>query len=156
RGEFVTLDGPLQLKKTLTRAERGYEALHEALGVRQKQALPELEYGLGDSMAQEVWVRKGPKEGEQIAVQHLDLTEQLVKSEVQTCKVLGSKVSLAGGVRSRVYEVENEWRDKNLKSLSRLDENGLILSDQVAVFELRLEPEAKAKDTQYSQDLFVM
>jgi hypothetical protein len=156
RGEFVTGDKNLLIKKTLTRAGQGYEVLHEAPGVRQKQALPELEYGLPDALAEEAWIRAGPKLKDQVAFTIIDLTEALAKADVQVCTLLGSKKSLVGGVEVQVYEVENAWRGKDIKSLARLDANGVVLSDQVAVFELRLEPEAKAKDTEYSQDLFVM
>jgi protein-glutamine gamma-glutamyltransferase len=156
RGELLSADGTLKLKKILTRAAPGYEVVHEGIGVRQKQALPNLVYGLSDALAQEMWIRKGPKANDKISFTNLDLTDQDVKIDVQTCKLLGSKTSLAAGVQTRVYEVENTWRDKNLKSLSRLDETGLILSDQLAVFELRLEPEEQAKNTEFSQDLFVM
>jgi hypothetical protein len=156
RGEMSSFDGNVRQKKIVTRAAKGYELVHEAPGVRQKQELPELVYGLPDSMAEEIWVRQGPQVKDSIAVNSLDLTEQRVKLDVQTCKVIERKTSLAKGVTTHVYEIENAWRDKGIKSLARLDETGLILSDQVAVFELRLESEAKAKDTQFSQDLFVM
>jgi hypothetical protein len=156
RGELISSDSNLASKKTLTRAAKGYEVIHEGVGVRQKQGLEDLEYGLPDAMAEEMWVRSGPKERDKIAFTSLDLTEPLLKIDVQTCTVLGRKTSLAGGVEVHVYEIENAWRGKDIKSLSRLDSNGVVLSDQVAIFEMRLEPEAKAKDTHFSQDLFVM
>jgi hypothetical protein len=101
-------------------------------------------------------VRRGPREGEQIAITDIDMTEAQIKVELQNCKLLGSKTSLAGGVRVRLFEVENEWRERGLKAVSRLDEKGLILSDHLPPFERRLEPEAQAKNIEYSQDLFVM
>lgn len=156
RGELVSKDSNLALKKTITPAAKGYEVVHELQGVRQKQALPDLVYGLSDALAEEMWIRSGPKVKDRIAFTSLDLSEAQTKVDVQMCTVLGKKTSLTGGVEVHVYEVENAWKAKDIKSLSRLDASGVVLSDQIAVFELRLEPEAKAKNTEYSQDLFVM
>lgn len=154
--EVTSNDASLGSKKTLTRTAKGYEVLHEAQGVRHKEVLEGTEYSLADSMAQEAWVRKNPQVGDRIAIVNLDLTEAKAKFDTQTCKVLGSKKSLAGGVPVHVFEIESEWRDKGIKSLARVDAKGTILSDQLAIFELRLESEAEAKNTTYSHDLFVM
>jgi len=52
--------------------------------------------------------------------------------------------------------METESRKEKLKSLARHDAQGRMLSGTIVIFELRAETEEQAKNTQYSQDLFVL
>jgi len=55
-----------------------------------------------------------------------------------------------------VYEIAEDWNDGAVKTLGRMDADGLTLSQEVLAFELRREPEEQAKNTEFSQDLFVL
>lgn len=154
RGELLQDDGKVKQRTTVTKSKEGYEAVHEASGEVRKKLLKEIDYCLADALAGDLWIRSGPKAGARISVRHFDLMDQ--KMDTQDSKLLAVQESIAKGVKVRTYTVETASRAKKIKAVSRHDQTGLLLSDQVAVFELRLESEQQAKDTRYSADLFVM
>jgi hypothetical protein len=152
---LVEKSGPIEKKTAITRVRgMGYEAVHEVGGEKRTTLLKDIDYTLADASATEVWVRGAPKIGDVVVTRNFD-PEQL-KMDVHTNKVLSSKKSLAGGVQVHFYEVETNSKLRQIKSLNRYDDQGTTLSANIVIFELRKETEEQARDTQYSQDLFVM
>jgi protein-glutamine gamma-glutamyltransferase len=152
-GEFTQSDGMTRQKISLARKGDGYELTHEAGGQKQTKQHGPIDYTLADSMAAELWIRRGPKVGDEMAHRDFDLQE--LKLDIQRSKVKAIKTSLAGGVKVRYYEIESESDRQMIQILSRNDDQGRMLSGQFAIFEMRLEPEEEAKNAAYSQDLFV-
>jgi protein-glutamine gamma-glutamyltransferase len=152
-GDFTQKDGMTTLKLKLEGKGEGFELTHEAGGVKQTKKHGPIDYTLADSMAAELWVRRGPKVGDELTHKDFDLQE--LKLDKQHSKVKAVKNSLAGGVKVRYFEIESESERQMLQILSRNDDQGRMLSGQFAIFEMRLEPEQEAKNAAYSQDLFV-
>jgi transglutaminase-like putative cysteine protease len=151
---LVQKGGPVEETIKFALTTDGYQAVHQAAGEKREVLLKGIDFTLADASATEMWVRKKPKVGAEVVVQSFDLSE--MKIDLQANKVVADKTSLAGGVRTHFYEVESQSKLREIKSLSRYDDQGNTLSATILLFELRMEPEAQAKDTQYSQDLFVM
>jgi hypothetical protein len=140
-------------KITLKRKGERFEVTHQAGNVTNTKEHGPIDYTLADSMASELWIRRGPKVGDQVF--HRDFNLQELRQDIMRSKVKGIKTSLAGGVKVRYFEVESESQREKILVLSRNDDQGRMLSGEFAIFELRLEPEEQAKNTGYSQDLFV-
>lgn len=155
QGEMVQRNDPTPPQKTvLTRNDKGFEVIYTTGGETIKKQIADPDYTLADSLAPDLWIRRGPKDGAMAVARTLDLTDQKIYK--LTSKVLGSKTSLVGGIKVRYFEVENESSKEMLKFLTRHDDQGRTLSSNIAIFELRLESEEDAKNTEYSQDLFVL
>jgi protein-glutamine gamma-glutamyltransferase len=138
----------------LVRKDKGFDFTYRTGKETTKKQIADLDYTLADSLAADLWIRSGPKVGDKATFKQLDVKE--AKLETQTCTVLSIKNSLVGGVNVRYYEVENENSKDHLKFLTRHDDQGRTLSSVIAIFEMRLETEEQAKNTEYSQDLFVL
>lgn len=153
---LIEKSGPIEKKTTFIWNEKEgvYDTVHEAGGEKRAGVLKNIDYTMGDASATEVWVRSNPAVGAVVVTRSFDPSEQ--KMDEQTNKVLSSKRSLAGGVKVHFFEVETESKLRQFKTLSRYDDQGNTLSADVLIFELRKETEEQAKDTQYSQDLFVL
>ncbi len=154
KGELEKKDDSSTSRTLLTRTDKGFETAVRVGKEQVKKELEPIDYTLADSLAAELWVRRQPKRGATINFRQFDLLD--LKVTTMTTKVLGSKTSLVGGVPIRYYELENENNKDRLKFLTRHDDQGRTLSSQVAIFEFRLETEEQAKNTEYSQDLFVL
>lgn len=142
-------------KTTFTwRSGLDYDSVHEVAGQKRTELIEGIDYTLADASGTEVWVQQNPKIGDTIRSRNFDPSDS--KMDVHVSKILSSKESLAGGVKVRFYEVETEAKLHEIKSISRYDDQGNTLSAVIAVFELRREKEEQAKDTEYSQDLFVL
>jgi hypothetical protein len=147
-------DGKVSKKIRAKRVENGFEYTIEASGAKRTRQVGDLEFTLADSLASELWIRSAPKVGEQILVKDLDVEDW--KRDQTKFTIKNIKTSLVGGVEVKYSEVESESQKYMLKLLARHDSTGKMLSGFLAIFELRLEPEAQAKNTEYSQDLFVL
>jgi hypothetical protein len=156
RTVLIEKSGPMSKKTTFTwnDKEGTYTTVHEVGGESRKSVLKDIDYTMADASATEVWVRGKPEVGATVVTRSFDPSE--TKMDAQTNKILSSKRSLAGGVKVHFYEVETISKLRDFKTLSRYDDQGNTLSADVLIFELRKETEEQAKDTQYSQDLFVM
>jgi len=152
RGDFVQSDGRVKVTIAIERDGDGFKITQVAGGVTQKKDHGPIDYTYLDSTASERWVRQAPKEGDSIATK--DFSMQELKIEPQTNKVKSIKTSLVGGVPVKYYEIETE--SKQLTMLSRHDDQGRLLSGKFAVFDIRLEPEDQAKNSDFSADLFVL
>jgi hypothetical protein len=149
-------NGPAEKRTTVTWRpdDKAYEAVHEVAGQKRVERLKDVDYTLADSSATEIWVLKKPAVGDVVVTRSFDPSD--LKMDVQTNKVVSSKRSLVGGVNVHFYEVESVSKLRQFKALNRYDDQGNTLSAVVMIFELRKETEEQAKDTQYSQDLFVL
>jgi hypothetical protein len=155
RGLLVVKSGGNEKTTTLSwvSEKSAYESVHEAGGQKRTELLKDIDYTLHDASATEVWVRGNPKVGAVVVTRSFDIEE--AKIDAQTNKVMTIKEALVSGVNVRFFEVETDSKIREFKSLSRYDNEGVTLSADVLIFELRRESEKEAKDTQYSQDLFV-
>jgi hypothetical protein len=153
-GTFQQSDNGAGPKIRAVRNDKGFLHEVEAAGRKRSRQLDDFDYTLADVMASEVWVRGVPKVNEQIFVRDLDLQEG--KRDRTRHKVLAVKNSLVNGVEVKYFELESESQKDMLAVLSRTDADGHLLSGSFAIFELRQEPEAQAKNTQFSKDLFVL
>ncbi|MCI0639774.1 MAG: transglutaminase-like domain-containing protein [Gemmataceae bacterium] len=154
-GTFEQKSGPVAQKTALVRNDKGFAVTHSVGKEITKKQIAPADYNLADAMASEMWIRQGAKPGAKI--EYADFDMQDLKTQTQTSKILSSKTSLVGGVEIRYFEVETESSKEKLRIQSRHDDQGRLLSGQFAgIFELRMESEEQAKNTEYSQDLFVL
>ncbi len=141
-------------KTTVTRTETGFEASQSADGETKTKQLGKLDFTLADALTPTLWVRRGPKVGDQITSRDFDFDQ--LKLEAQRRKVLAVKTSLAEGVKMTYREVEMTTAKINLPMLERYNQQGRLLSGKMAgLVELRSESEAQAKNIELSTDLFV-
>jgi protein-glutamine gamma-glutamyltransferase len=133
----------------------GYTATITTNGAKRTKTIAKLDFTLADSLAADVWVRGPRKPGEKIVAREIDLEE--LKTYLSTHTLIASKTVLTGGVEVFFHEVESVSEKLPVKSLSRLDRKGRMLSSTFAeVFEMRKESEKDAKNTEYSADVFVL
>jgi hypothetical protein len=71
-------------------------------------------------------------------------------------RVVAQKTSLANGIKVEYLEVETELPKERITVLFRYDRAGRTLSGQLAIFDIRRETEEQAKNTEFSQDVFVL
>ena len=152
RGEFSQSDGKEKVKITVERKGDRFDVTHQAGGETTKKDHGPIDYTFVDATETERWIRNGPKEGSKVESKDLNLQE--LKIEPQTSTAKSVKKSLVAGVDVKYYEVETV--SKQISMLSRYDEQGRMLSGKFVVFDIRLEPEQQAKNTEFSQDLFVL
>jgi len=154
RGEQTMNDGNSKKSTLLLRNGEKFDVTFNIGGEQSKKKIDALAYDLPDAMASERWIRSAPKQGSTLVYKDLDLDE--VKIDQTTSTLVAEKVSLVNGVKVKFYEVKSRSTRNPVDMLARHDDKGRMLSGNFAIFEVRAEPEAKAKDTQYSQDLFVL
>ena len=147
-------DGDTISKITATRQGKSFDYVFAAAGKERSRKEAEPMFSLADNFAAEVWLRSAPKIGDKILARDLDLEDWMLDPSQNTVKNI--KTSLVGGVEVKYYEVETESRKHKITYLSRFDGTGKMLSSHIAIFELRKETEAQAKNTEFSQDLFVL
>lgn len=141
-------------KYTLVRNPGGFEYTLENDAEKSTKMIGDIDYDLADALAADLWIQRGPAAGTKATFKQFDVKD--AKTYTIASKVLGAKSSLAGGVKVRYFEVENVSAKDMLTYLTRHDDQGRMLSNVIAIFELRLEPEDQAKSIEYSQDLFVL
>ncbi|MBX9679454.1 MAG: transglutaminase-like domain-containing protein [Gemmataceae bacterium] len=154
RGEFKQVDSSTKLHLTLERKGNGFRKVLKVGNEVRESDVPAINYMLADAMASEVWLRRRPKEGDEITYRDFDIQDQ--KIEGQKAKVLSVKSAIANGVPVKYYEIDSQSKRDMLSILSRHDDTGRMLSGKFAIFELRLESEEEAKNTTFSQDLFIL
>ncbi|MBI3407295.1 MAG: lasso peptide biosynthesis protein [Planctomycetes bacterium] len=162
KAPYMLLDGELQIKAggstqkiTLTKTEKGYKASAQTGDATNVIPVGKIEYSLADSMAQETWLKKEPRQGAEIVTRELDMEK--LEIQPQKCTLLSTKDSLVGGVNVRYFEVKTLNLKTKVDLLARYDNQGKLLSGVMAdKFEIRRETEEQAKDTKYSRDLFVL
>lgn len=154
-GTSFQADGNIKKTVRLVRTPRGLEFVSGAGADERRRPAPAADYTLADALTVELWLKRGPKVGDRIA--HRDFEFETGKADVTRAKVLSEKTSLAKGVKVRYFEVEAVSDRDGIVFTSVYEETGRLLSGRFAnVFEMRLESEEQAKNTTYSQDLFVL
>ena len=155
RAEKDERNEPAPPKKTLLlRKGQGFEYSYRTGQEVSRKQIADVDYTLADALASDLWVRRGPKQGDKAVFKQFDVTDG--KTHALKCKILGTKSSLVAGVKVRYFEVEIVSSKEQLTYLTRLDDQGRTLSSVIAIFEIRAETEEQAKNTEYSQDLFVL
>lgn len=155
RAEARQTAGEVTIRTTVEKADKGYRVIRVLGKIENKSHLDDIDYTLADALVSELWLRSGPKEGE--SVHFRDFSMEDLRVETQTAKVLERKKSLVQGVPVTFFEVEAVTsRSKKTPMKSLHDEQGRLLSGQVAIFEMRKETEDQAKNTEYAADLFVL
>ena len=153
--EYQQRNDPAPLEKILlARNDKGFEYTYRTGAVVSRKQVPDIDYTLADALGPDLWIRRGPKEGAKASFKNFDIKD--AKIHKLASKVLGTKSSLVAGVNVRYFEVENVSSKEMLKYLTRHDDQGRTLSSVIAIFDLRLETEEQAKNTEFSQDLFVL
>lgn len=153
-GHAEESDGKTKQITRLTRTDKGYEHVH-IIGKREKkQLVDKLDFTLADAMTQEMWVKKGIQVGDRTSTRTIELKD--LEMPISNHKVLAKKSSLVSGVKVDFYEIETTLTKTKLTILARWDSTGHMLSGVMAIFELRKETEEQAKNTEFSQDLFVL
>ena len=121
-------------------------------GPPQTVDLPGFEYGLADELAASLWVRRRPAAGARLAHPRLEADRGELHTEVLTVQAVEER--RAAGVPFTVWRVK--WvgqRDEQGAQL--LDGRGVVLAaDMQGVCEMRLEPEAVAREPGAAADLF--
>ncbi|MFO0863328.1 MAG: hypothetical protein U0744_01475 [Gemmataceae bacterium] len=110
--------------------------------------VPAIHYALSDAMASEVWIRRGPKEGDEITYRDFDIQEQKIEAR--------EGENPLGGIASIPVKYYESIRNPNatcFRSSRATTTSGRMLSGKFAIFELRLESEADTKNTTFSKDL---
>jgi hypothetical protein len=155
RAEITENMGAFKEHYLLTRSAKGFLlTLRAGQDTHTRQAAA-IDYTLADSLSDEIWLRRGPRPGDRIRTRSFDVKE--LEMDVSTSKLVATKTSQVKGVRVVYHEVESVSRKEKITVLVRYDQKGRKLSGIMGGFiELRLEPEAEAKNTQYSADLFVL
>lgn len=152
---YQEASGPMGTDFVLTRTGPDAFDVVQTVGKNvRKRAVPNIDYTLQDAMTTELWIKRGAAKDSEIVSRDLELKEQ--KVEPQKSKMLAVKTSLVGGVDVKFYEVESTSSHDQVKVVSRHDADGKLLSGNIAIFELRAEPEEQAKNSEYSKDLFVL
>jgi hypothetical protein len=155
-GSYEESAGPGTTKFTYQRTgPKAYDVLQTVGRESRKRAVNDLDYTFADSLATEVWIRRNPALGDEITSRDFEPKDQ--KIEKQWSKILDAKKTLVGGVDVRIFELKSKSSQDQIEVTSRHDGDGKMLSGWIAgTFELRLETEEQAKNTEYSQDLFVL
>jgi hypothetical protein len=148
-GESELFDGKNRVRRRLQRQGERFEVVQEAGGEVTKRDHGPIDYTLLDATSTERWIRRAPKAGASIPLKEFSLQE--LKLDTGTNKVLAVKKAVVGGVPVTHYEIESETKLITLRS--HYDDKGRMLAGKFSVFDLRLETEAQAKKTEYS-DLF--
>jgi hypothetical protein len=153
--EYEQRNDPAPLEKILlVRNDKGFEYTYRTGAVVSRKQVADIDYTLADALGPDLWIRRGPNEGAKASFKNFDIKD--AKIHTLASKVLGIKSSLVAGVNLRYYEIDNESSKDMLKFVTRHDDQGRTLSSVIAIFDLRLETEEQAKNTEYSQDLFVL
>ena len=154
KGGFSEEVGRNKTEFTFVRTEPGVYDVTQTTGANVRKRTVKIDYTLSDSMASEVWIRRNPVVGAEMTSRDFEPKEQ--KLESQWCKVQSVKSTQVNGVDVKYLEVLAKSSQDNLENLLRFDDQGRMLSGKVgSTFDLRLESEAEAKNTQYGKDLFV-
>lgn len=114
--------------------------------------VPAFDYTLVDELAASLWIRRRPAVGARLVHPSLQVDQGELHTEIVTVQALEERRT--EGVALPVWRVK--WVNQADESGTQLlDAQGVVLTaDMQGVCEMRLEPEAQAKQLQASGDLF--
>jgi hypothetical protein len=147
-------DGKSVKEVRVTKADNGFEVTIDESGEKTSKRMAAMDYTLADYEAAGLWIRTRPKVGDQIVVRSFDFDEMRIDPEIYTFKQ--TKNTVANGVKVIYHELELKLPKEGLTGRLRVDDGGDRLYSMTfgGLFELRMEPEAVAKKTEFSSDLF--
>jgi len=155
RAQLTETNGTSKQHYLLVPSGKGFSLTYSAGSETRTKQVPPIDYTLTDSLTDELWLRRGASPGARILTRSFDLKE--LDLDLYTTRLVATKTSLVSGVPVTYHEVESVSRKEKIATLARHDQKGRMISGIMAGFiELRLEPEAQAKNTEYSTDLFVL
>jgi hypothetical protein len=155
-GSSRETDGKTTKEVKLTRTDQGYSAVVLAGGEKIEKQIAGLDYTLADVLTPSLWLRQGPPVGATLTTRSFDFDE--LKTDREIRKLVAVKTSVVEGVKVTYQEVEVTMGKEGLVGFERYDQQGerLLSMKFAGQFELRLEPEKHARNTEYSADLFVL
>lgn len=155
RAESTESDGKTTRQIRLTTVPDGMEVTVTTNGQTRTRRIPALDYTLEDSLAADVWLKRGRKPGDRITVRELDLED--LKIQLTTSTLQATKRLRFLGVTAVYHKIESVMHKLGIQSVTLHDVRGRLLSGTLAsVFALRRESEAEAKRTEYSADIFAL
>lgn len=154
RGEHKQVSGPVTVQTILERAAPKFKVTRKVGKQETVQNIEPLEHDLAAALEAELWLRSKPQAGDTLTTRDLSLDE--LRIDTQKNKILAVKKGLISGVDTVFYEVESIPERLKLKVLFRYDARGRLLNGNFTLFELRRESEKDAKNTEFSQDIFVL
>ncbi len=110
---------------------------------------------IADYLAEQILVRRGPREGE--AARSVLFDSTLLKPLASLYRVERIEERNLGGVPTRVFVIRSEIPELKLSSLDRIADNQTVLEAKIAGFlTLREEGEAEAKSLSYLSDVLTL
>lgn len=129
--------------------------LHKNVGGKESTSeFPAPRESLKDAVKHAQWVAGNPQVGDALS---FTVFEPLYAQEVDGMShITAVEERFLDGVPTRVYVIKTSMDLLGLDSMSHVTAEGVTLEDQVAgIMTMRLEPEAVAKDVDYSNDVIV-
>ncbi len=119
-----------------------------------EESLPKPKESLLDVLKQAALVDEGAKIGDAIT---FSVFEPMYKKEIGgTSEIVGVETRTLDGVATKVFRVKSVLTSMGIESDAYVTESGTVLEDtQAGIIKMRLEPEALAKDVNYSNDVIV-
>lgn len=123
-------------------------------GVQTEERLPKPSESLMDTVKHARWVHDKPHLGD---VLEFTTFEPMYKQEVQGIShIIGIEDQVLDGVITKIYKIKTTLEALGIDSISTVDENGTTLEDVIAgSITMRIEPEERAKDVDYKNDVIV-
>ena len=158
-GDLLSIESrvvdPVQLTEFIATIEGDELRLKTVIGgVTKEETLPKPKESLADGLKHAEWVRSGPSIGDELSFY---VFEPMYKKEIAgVSRIRAIEKRVLDGVSTKVYEVKTTLDPMGVESVARVAEDGTTLEDVVAqIIHMRLEPEAIAKDVNYSNDVIV-
>jgi transglutaminase-like putative cysteine protease len=124
-------------------------------GREQVERIPAPDESLADALRAVTLVRSGPEVGEEISFAVYDPVHG--RTMEGASQIVAVENRLLDGATTKVYKVKSTVDLMGIDTYSYVTEQGLLLEDVIAggILTMRLEPEAMAKDVDYSNDVIV-
>jgi hypothetical protein len=152
--EYRVVDpaGPKAFQATVVGGELLLKS--DIAGTSSEKRLPKPKESLADALKQVQLVGKNAKVGDELA---FSVFEPMYEKELEgTSRIDAIEERVLDGVPTRVFRILSELPAMGINSCSSVTEDGTILEDVIGgIITMRIEPEAMAKDVNYSNDVIV-
>lgn len=123
-------------------------------GVSKESVLPKPEESLADAVKYEHWIAGKPQVGDKLSFSTFDPMFQ--REVAGSAEILAIEDRLFEAAQTKIYRIKTRLDMMGIESETVVAEDGSTLEDTVAgMIVMRLEPEAIAKDVNYSNDVIV-
>lgn len=123
-------------------------------GASEEVTLPRPKESLADAVKHAQWIDGQPSVGDTLNFTEFEPMYQ--KEVAGMSRILDVEERILNGIKTKVYKIKTSLDIMGIEIVSFVDENGTTLEDVVAdIITMRLEPEAMAKDVNYSNDVIV-